>query len=360
MRGRTERRRGGRPIPIPDDVPEGPLREYLEWLATLHKRAGWPALRELEEVLDCAHTTVRRLFLGYPANVDLAYGLMRHLATSSLRGAPGSQEAWDELLDTMDELLDAAQPEGGTREGALRSPLPGRVAVAPGESRSDGSTIQSEAGRIERASYAFTIARSLDGANLLAYGRDSQALLKRLFGRRPRTFSASYEDIAREPLAMDGHFAPSDRECFLLHLSGSHDRFSNVCFTHERFQFWADVPEVRGSKISFVDLVGHIPACRELILLMDDCSLPESVIGEAWDEAFPVHSLREGRRLLISTLLEGDQLLRELSRLCIGITDEPRFEDLGGVALMLEAVTRLHERDRDLVYFRHQLAEGLG
>ncbi|MFI1728690.1 hypothetical protein ACH40E_05500 [Streptomyces acidicola] len=102
-------------IAIPDDVPSGPLRDYLLWLRQLHKSAGYPSSRELAKSLGPAHTTVTRLFKGYPSNVRLAYQLIQHLAENPLRPVVRSEQEWDRFYDTAARMLEGAKTQAVTQ-----------------------------------------------------------------------------------------------------------------------------------------------------------------------------------------------------------------------------------------------------
>ncbi|MBH5131781.1 hypothetical protein I3J14_16730 [Streptomyces sp. HB-N217] len=102
-------------IAIPDDVPDGPLRDYLLWMRRLHKAAGQPSSRELAKILKCTHTTVTRLFKGYPSNTRLAYRLIQYLAENPVRPVVRSEEQWDRFYDEAERMLEAArEPRLGT------------------------------------------------------------------------------------------------------------------------------------------------------------------------------------------------------------------------------------------------------
>jgi hypothetical protein len=92
-------------IPIPEGVPQGPLRDYLEWLHTLHEEAGWPSSRELAKVLGVAHTTVTRLFKTYPSDLRLATRLAEHLYEHPVRRVVRSERDWDAFHDRAAGLL---------------------------------------------------------------------------------------------------------------------------------------------------------------------------------------------------------------------------------------------------------------
>lgn len=95
---------------IPEDVAAGPLRDYLEWVHDLWKQAGEPSSHTMGSALKCSHTTVVRLFKGYPANPRRAYDLFRYLYGNPLRRVTRSDEDWDAFHTKAAELLDAADP----------------------------------------------------------------------------------------------------------------------------------------------------------------------------------------------------------------------------------------------------------
>ncbi|MEV7364520.1 hypothetical protein [Streptomyces sp. NPDC091299] len=103
-------------IAIPDDVPSGPLREYLVWLQELHKDAGYPSSRTLAKILTvggitCTHSTVTRLFKQYPSNRELVFRLITYLVENPLRRATRTEEEWDEFFDLAVRRLDRAKPQ---------------------------------------------------------------------------------------------------------------------------------------------------------------------------------------------------------------------------------------------------------
>ncbi|WP_157848178.1 hypothetical protein [Streptomyces exfoliatus] len=95
-------------IKIPRDVPDGPLRDYLEWLAALHRRAGQPSLENLSKVLKVSRPTVQRLFQRYPGKLDTAWKLIRHLAENPVVPTRRSEEEWDAFFEEGERLLEAA------------------------------------------------------------------------------------------------------------------------------------------------------------------------------------------------------------------------------------------------------------
>lgn len=107
-------------IKIPADVPPGPLRDYLEWLGTLHRRAGLPSLHKLAGALRCSRPTVQRLFQRYPANYEMAWQLIRYLAEHPIVPTRRSEQEWDELYAKGEQLLEAAKPaDAGEPEEVL-------------------------------------------------------------------------------------------------------------------------------------------------------------------------------------------------------------------------------------------------
>jgi hypothetical protein len=97
-------------ITIPDDVPPGPLRDYLEWLRKLHKAAGHPSSRTLaKELGGCTHTTITRLFKAYPSNTALAFQLIRYLAENTIRPITRSDAEWDAFFDEAERMLERAK-----------------------------------------------------------------------------------------------------------------------------------------------------------------------------------------------------------------------------------------------------------
>ncbi|MFB7311664.1 hypothetical protein [Streptomyces sp. NPDC056192] len=111
---------------IPDDVPSGPLREYLMWLRQLHEAAGEPSSRELaDELRGCAHTTVARLFKAYPKNTRLAWRLIRHLAENPVRPLSRTEAEWDAFYDEAERLLARAREPGQPEpHGRPSAPVP--------------------------------------------------------------------------------------------------------------------------------------------------------------------------------------------------------------------------------------------
>lgn len=104
-------------IKIPGDVPPGPLRDYLEWLGALHRRAGLPSLHKLAGTLQCSRPTAQRLFQRYPANYEMAWRLIRHLAENPIVPTHRSEQEWDELYAKGDQLLGAAKPVDAEEKG---------------------------------------------------------------------------------------------------------------------------------------------------------------------------------------------------------------------------------------------------
>ncbi|WP_143659090.1 hypothetical protein [Streptomyces sp. SA15] len=97
-------------IDIPDSLGPGALREYLEWLRDLHDKAGQPGAREIGSTIGCSHATVTRLFKSYPSNQRLAYELVKYLVSTALRPTVRTEEDLETILDKLDELLRAADP----------------------------------------------------------------------------------------------------------------------------------------------------------------------------------------------------------------------------------------------------------
>ncbi|MGW4880080.1 hypothetical protein ACWEPI_26370 [Streptomyces sp. NPDC004262] len=118
-------------IAIPDDVPSGPLRDYLKWLHQLHRDAGWPSSRDLATQLgDTSHTTITRLFKQYPSNVRLAHRLITHLAQNSMRPRERSEQDWDEFYEHVERMLVQAHREGRPSKS---EPLDPDCISSPGE-----------------------------------------------------------------------------------------------------------------------------------------------------------------------------------------------------------------------------------
>ncbi|WP_326745241.1 hypothetical protein [Streptomyces sp. NBC_01760] len=97
----------------------------MEWLHGLWAEAGEPSSHELGQALGCSHTTVVRLFKGYPARLRRAYDLIEHLYGNPLGRVVRSEADWDALHAKAKELLAAADP--ARRSGVAPTQMGGRM-----------------------------------------------------------------------------------------------------------------------------------------------------------------------------------------------------------------------------------------
>ncbi|WP_369232537.1 hypothetical protein AB5J56_11205 [Streptomyces sp. R21] len=101
-------------IEIPDTIPPGPLRTWLEWLRELRRRAGTPALTVISDATEqrgqrVSVATIRRLLRGETVNDGTGTAVAYALAEMDLRpGANRPSADWDAFDVQLTSLLNAA------------------------------------------------------------------------------------------------------------------------------------------------------------------------------------------------------------------------------------------------------------
>ncbi|QDY77743.1 HEAT repeat domain-containing protein [Streptomyces qinzhouensis] len=100
-----------RPVGIPDHIPPGPLRAWLEWLAELRMRAGMPSLSEVARKAsqrgdNFSTATVRRLLVGETTSYRAAQALAYAMADMDRRPVAGKpSDDWDAFDTKLNSLL---------------------------------------------------------------------------------------------------------------------------------------------------------------------------------------------------------------------------------------------------------------
>ncbi|MET9470582.1 hypothetical protein [Streptomyces sp. NPDC002922] len=111
MTGGTLAGSASRGIDIPDEIPRGPLREWLEWLRELRRCAGTPALtsvvKKAEERGDkVSASTISRLMRGETVSDAAGQAVAYALAEMDRRPTKRhTREEWDTFDATLVEML---------------------------------------------------------------------------------------------------------------------------------------------------------------------------------------------------------------------------------------------------------------
>ncbi|WP_329371214.1 hypothetical protein [Streptomyces sp. NBC_01483] len=141
-------------IDFPDDVPPGPVLDYLKFVHPLYEAAGKPPLRNLGDAIGCAHTTVERLLKwAPPADDTFAFKLIHYLAanpkvrTPRQRPVERTEDEWDAFDREALRLVDAAK---GTKKPVHKAvPQEQSPEIQVSESVTD-----SGAGNVQRYPYS--------------------------------------------------------------------------------------------------------------------------------------------------------------------------------------------------------------
>lgn len=154
-----------RSVPIPDDLPPGGKRDWLEWLQKLRRQAGLPSLEKLAQAVGTDKATISRLLKGQVIHSNTAQTLAYKLAELSTLPVERDWDAFDaEMVRLHEAAINASIPAQVDAASSEEVQQPVQTASTSAETMLRHAEMQMEAGNLQAAEAAYT--QAVDGGSV--------------------------------------------------------------------------------------------------------------------------------------------------------------------------------------------------
>ncbi|MGX1154617.1 hypothetical protein [Streptomyces albogriseolus] len=303
-----------REISIPDNILQGPLRDWLEWLRELRLFAGMPSVEAMGTAIKADKATVSRLFKGLTLSQGLAYRLAYHLAQLDKRPTRRSSVSdWDSFDALLRERFDAALSAAST----ARQPRDTR-----GQQRGSVS--------IEAANFTLPpmeLPKQLFGREYTKAAVTLSVGMADSWARSPELMQLHGIAAAGDPIAYDYAQVPGDA-LTRLRYAQPHEPLDLFLAFFSGFTI-RDAPEGFGLAVgeegSLLDNPTNLlPRCRNAVVIFDNYQAPLIYApGAMGFMSFTSSAEGPDRTLVILTDEVGDQVARRLVHVCKLLSDLP-------------------------------------